>query len=125
MAKQKQTTLDGWLAKARQFLDEFPGEGVSARPIVHKLRTAAHFIHLIVRGFVGNRCPLRAAALCYTTLLALVPLLAVVFSISRGFLRESSADVVPKVLDAIVAKVAPQLEYVPAEGKPGVPATKG
>ncbi len=132
MAGQKPTafagwprSVRGWLAKSKQFLEEFSVEGVSPRPLIHKLRVAAHFVHLVVRGFVGNRCPLRAAALCYTTLLALVPLLAVVFSISKGFLRESSADVVPKVLDVIVARVAPQLEYVPAEGRPGLPATQG
>lgn len=95
------------------------------RPVVKKLRTGAQFVYLVVRGFVGNRCPLRAAALCYTTLLALVPLLAVVFSISQSFLRNSSADVVPKVLDSIIAKVAPQLEYIPADGKAIAPAAKG
>jgi membrane protein len=126
MSRQKQSVLVGWWAKARQFIiDELPVEDVSKRPVVKKLRTAAQFVYLVVQGFVGNRCPLRAAALCYTTLLALVPLLAVVFSISQSFLRESSADVVPKLLDEIVAKVAPQLEYIPADGKTGVPAAKG
>ena len=125
MAKQKQTALGDWLAKARQFLEEFPAEGVGTRPLLRKLRTIAHFIHLVVRGFIDNRCPLRAAALCYTTLLALVPLLAVVFSVSKSFLRESSANVVPKVLDAIVEKVAPQLEYLPAEGQATGTTPKG
>jgi membrane protein len=125
MAKQKQSVHAGWLTKARQFLDELPVEDVSARPFVKKLRTAAQFVYLVVQGFLSNRCPLRAAALSYVTLLALVPLLAVVFSVSKSFLRESSADIVPKVLDSIVAKVAPQLEYIPAEGRAGVPATKG
>ena len=117
MAKQKQTALAGWHAKARQFLEGSLAEGVDARPVLHKLRTAIHFITLVVRGFVNNRCPLRAAALCYTTLLALVPLLAVVFSVSKSFLQSTSADLAPKVIDAIVARVAPQLEYVPADGQ--------
>lgn len=125
MARQKHTVSAGWrrlpgrdwLAKIRQFFEENPVEGLGARPIIRKLRTVAHFISLVVRGFVNNRCPLRAAALCYTTLLALVPLLAVVFSISKSFLQTTSADLAPKVIDAIVAKVAPQLEYVPAEGE--------
>ena len=135
MAKQKQTAFAGWprllgrgwLAKARQVLEDSPVEGLGVRPIIHKLRTAAHFINLVVRGFVNNRCPLRAAALCYTTLLALVPLLAVVFSISKSFLQTTSADLAPKVIDVIVAKVAPQLEYVPAAGQSGAvtPAAKG
>jgi len=117
MAKHKQTVLAGWHAKARQFLEGSLAEGVDARPVLHKLRTAIHFITLVVRGFVNNRCPLRAAALCYTTLLALVPLLAVVFSISKSFLQTASADLAPKLIDAMVAKVAPQLEYVPGNGQ--------
>jgi membrane protein len=127
MAKQKQTALAGWHAKARQFLEESLAEGVDTRPVLHKLRTAIHFIALVVRGFINNRCPLRAAALCYTTLLALVPLLAVVFSISKSFLQSTSADLAPKAIDAIVARVAPQLEYVPAEAETSstAPAAKG
>ncbi|HTS18675.1 MAG TPA: YhjD/YihY/BrkB family envelope integrity protein [Verrucomicrobiae bacterium] len=114
MAKQKQSPLALWQAKARQFLEGSLADGADTSPIVHRLRTAVNFITLVVRGFIQNRCPLRAAALCYTTLLALVPLLAVVFSVSKTFLRNASADLAPKVIDAIVAKVAPQLEYVPA-----------
>jgi membrane protein len=127
MAKQKQTALAGWQAKARQFLEGSLADGVDARPLLRKLRTSIHFVTLVVRGFVNNRCPLRAAALCYTTLLALVPLLAVVFSISKSFLQSTSADLAPKVIDAIVARVAPQLEYVPADGQaPGAgPMAKG
>jgi membrane protein len=116
MARHKQTAPTGWHAKARLFLEESLAENLDARPVLHKLRTAVHFIALVVRGFVNNRCPLRAAALCYTTLLALVPLLAVVFSISKSFLQTASAELAPKVIDAMVAKVAPQLEYVPGNG---------
>jgi membrane protein len=116
MAKQKSTALGGWLAKARQFLDEFPVDGVNTRPLVRQLRTTAHFIRLVVRGFVENRCPLRAAALCYTTLLALIPLLAVMFSISKSFLRDRSSEVVPKVLNGLINEVAPQLQFMPAGG---------
>jgi len=118
MAKQKPTALAGWLARTRQLLEESPVEIVGARPVIQKLHTTAHFIALVVRGFINNRCPLRAAALCYTTLLALVPLLAVVFSISKSFVQTTSADLAPRVVDVIVGKVAPQLEYVPAEGQP-------
>src|ERR1017187_8837288 len=118
MAKQKPMAVAGWLARTRQLLEESPVEIVGAHPVIQKLHTTAHFITLVVRGFVNNRCPLRAAALCYTTLLALVPLLAVVFSISKSFLQTTSADLAPRVVDAIVGKVAPQLEYVPAEGQP-------
>lgn len=104
-------------------LDRWTHEGIPTRPIVARLRTAAHFVYLVVHGFVDNRCPNRAAALSYTTLLALVPLLAVMFSFSKTFLEARSATVVPKLLDRMVGVVAPQLEYMPMpEDVAGPPA---
>ena len=73
MAKQRQIGLTSWLAKTKRFLEELPAECVDTRPLVRKLHSVTQFIYLVVQGFVANRCPLRAAALCYTTLLALVP----------------------------------------------------
>ena len=40
---------------------------------------------LVVRGFINDSCLLRASALTYTTLLSLVPMLALVFAILKGF----------------------------------------
>lgn len=39
---------------------------------------------LVVRGFFADRCMLRASALTFTTLLSLVPLLALMFSVLKG-----------------------------------------
>lgn len=88
-------------------------------------RRAAQFVYLTVQGFVRNRCPVRAAALAYTTLLALIPLLVVVLSVSRNFLKDTSADLVPKLLDRVVAVAAPQLEYLPASGETPAATTGG
>ncbi|MBU1076962.1 MAG: YihY family inner membrane protein [Spirochaetes bacterium] len=41
--------------------------------------------YLVFHGFIKNKCLLRASALTYTTILAIVPLLAVAFSILKGF----------------------------------------
>jgi membrane protein len=41
-------------------------------------------LNLVVKGFIGNRCLLLASALTYTSLLSLVPLLALMFSILKG-----------------------------------------
>ncbi len=38
-----------------------------------------------VRGYLDNWCPLHASALTYTTLLSLVPLLALMFAVLKGF----------------------------------------
>jgi membrane protein len=110
MAKQRQIGLTTWLARTRRFIEELPSESIGTRPILRKLHSVTQFVYLVVQGFIANRCPLRAAALCYTTLLALVPLFAVVFGVSKSFLRDKSANVVPAILDAFVKNVAPQLD---------------
>jgi membrane protein len=42
------------------------------------------WVYLVFTGFVANQCLLRAAALAFTTVLAIAPFLAVAFSISKG-----------------------------------------
>jgi len=49
-----------------------------------------HFWVLIWQSFVRNRCPVRASALSFTTLLALIPVLAVGMSISSALLKSQS-----------------------------------
>jgi membrane protein len=44
----------------------------------------ARFFHHLVEGFTEDRCLLRASALTYSTLLSLVPLLAIMFAILKG-----------------------------------------
>ena len=46
----------------------------------------AHFWILVGQMFLRNRGPVRAASLAYTTLLALVPLLAISLSVASLFL---------------------------------------
>ncbi|MGD0017560.1 MAG: YhjD/YihY/BrkB family envelope integrity protein [Verrucomicrobiia bacterium] len=126
MPQSKLNTVTAFFHRLRGFfLDELPWEGRVVSPLLKKLRTMVQFVYVLVCGFRDNRCPLRAAALCYTTLLALVPMLVVAFSISKSFLRESSATVVPRVIDALVLKVAPQLEYLPAGDATKATATTG
>ena len=56
---------------------------------IHGLRRAAVFvlrvIHMLLRELVGGQLNLRAMSLVYTTLLSIVPLLAVSFSVLKGF----------------------------------------
>jgi membrane protein len=115
MSKAKQPALARWLEHVRNFLEDLPVEGVSPRPLVRWLRRGAQFLWLVWRGFSQNRCPVRAAALSYTTLLALIPMLAVVLSVSKNLLHDSSADLVPKLMDKLVTMVAPELEFMPVD----------
>ncbi len=69
----------------------------------------AHFWLLVIKSFIRNRCPARASALAYTTLLALVPLLAVGLSITTSLLQKDRT-VVREWIDDLVKNVAPALD---------------
>ena len=71
---------------------------------------AAHFWLLVFKSFGRNRCPLRATALAYTTLLALIPLLAVSLGIVSGFLREKGPNATKELLGQIIDTAVPQLK---------------
>ncbi len=82
-----------------------------ALPKMHKF---VHFWVLLTRNFLRNRCPVRASALAYTTLLALVPLLAVTISVSSLFLTEQNSErIVNDTISYFVEQVAPQLGLIP------------
>jgi membrane protein len=69
-----------------------------------------HFAHLWVLvwgSFVRNRCLIRASALSYTTLLALIPLLAVAISVTSSILKKTGEEQIYKVVDSLVAHVIP------------------
>lgn len=63
------------------------GEGEELLQLEGKIERTAHFLTLVWRQFVRNRCLVRASSLAYTTLLALIPLLAFVISISNSLLK--------------------------------------
>jgi membrane protein len=69
----------------------------------------AHFCLLVGKSFIRNRCPVRASALAYTTLLALIPMLAVCVSITTGLLQKEGEKPVRELIDHLVANVAPAL----------------
>ena len=49
-------------------------------------------VYLTVRGIFNKKLTVRAAALTYSSLLAVVPLLAIIFAIARGFGLDDLAD---------------------------------
>src|SRR3954454_6032018 len=82
----------------------------------------AHFCLLVFKSFVRNKCPLRATALAYATLLALVPLLAVGVSITSGLLQEKGQEATRGLIEHFVDAVVPQLQLVaPSETAPPDP----
>jgi membrane protein len=76
--------------KARELKRHF-SEGIWVRndsdtPLpVRMWRSVSRLMYLVVFGFIKDQCIIRAAALTFTTILSIVPFLAVAFSISKGF----------------------------------------
>lgn len=67
-----------------------------------------HFWVLTVKSFIRNRVPVRASALAYSSLLALVPMLALVVSIAFGFLRgDEGQKHIQNFIHYIVSAVVP------------------
>ena len=66
---------------------------------------------LTVKSFIRNRVPVRAAALAYSSLLALVPMLALVLTIGLGFLRGEQGDkYLEMMIHQVVGAVVPAAE---------------
>ena len=63
------------------------GVQTGAEQEIGRLEHFAHFCVLAGKSFVRNRCPVRAAALSYATLLALIPMLAVAISVTSSLLK--------------------------------------
>ncbi|HOX58396.1 MAG TPA: YhjD/YihY/BrkB family envelope integrity protein [Candidatus Paceibacterota bacterium] len=66
-----------------------------------------HFWVLVCKSFIRNRCLVRASALAYATVLALVPMLAVAMSISSAVLKKEGEDQIDKFIVQLVASVTP------------------
>ncbi len=76
-----------------------------------------HFWVLVGRSFVRNRCPIRASALSFTTLLALIPMLAVAMSVTTSMLKKEGHEKIEQFISKFVSSIIP-----PAVGTNSIPA---
>lgn len=69
----------------RYFAHDIWDRDADIEGIGNKLSSLSRWLYLVFRGFMGDQCLVRASALAFTVTLALVPFLAVAFSIAKGF----------------------------------------
>lgn len=110
---------DSSLGKIKKFSESVAGlldEQQAALYGEKRLSAAQQFVlfwKMVATSFVRNRCPVRASALAYTTLLAVVPLLAVGLGISINMIQYEGIRPVEHIVDKLVSEVAPQLGLIP------------
>jgi membrane protein len=106
---------------ARALLDEQRMPPAAKAPWLERF---AHFWLLVWRSFTRNRCPVRASALAYATLLALIPMLAVVVSITSSLLKGQGEDQIDQFIGKLVATITPpaMVNNAPPDGSASAPA---
>ena len=72
-----------------------------------RLERFVHFWVLVVRQFICHRCLVRASALSYSTLIALIPLLAVALSVTSSLLKSQDEEQFQHVVERMVAAITP------------------
>lgn len=99
-------------ASAEAFLNE---QGLESRDEAQMSRGLrfAHFWLLVIKSFIRNRCPVRASALAYTTLLALIPLLALIIGVSTSLLQSQGERPIEQLINVLVDSAAPQVGLIP------------
>ena len=95
---------------------------------VSKLEKFVHFWVLVSKSFVRNRCPVRASALSYSTLLALIPMLAVAMGVTSSLLKNQGEAQINKAVEQMVSYLVPPATNptpATADNGPSVPQTMG
>lgn len=89
MTPAKMRSKSRYLSK--QFSQEIWVRDTPETPVVLRIvKGMARWVYLVFYGFFKDQCIIRAAALTFTTILSIVPFLAVLFSISKGFGLQNS-----------------------------------
>src|SRR5262245_42343440 len=99
MAKKK-SRLEALRESIRSLFDEITFRSPVGPTLLYNF---AHFWVLVWNSFVLNRCPFRASALSFTTLLALIPLLAVAISVTSGLLKKEGEEQIYRFIDQFVS----------------------
>jgi membrane protein len=95
-----------WLAKLR---DSLWGERESLGRYQSQFRQAGRYLYALARDLLDGQISLRAMSLVYTTLLSLVPLLALAFSLMKGLGAHNNLE---PTLRRFLEPLGPQGEVV-------------
>lgn len=82
-------------------------ETLSLETSLTRFERFVHFWVLVWGSFLRNRCPVRASALSFTTLLALIPMLAVAMSVTTMFLKSEGQDQIQGFVERFVEQMIP------------------
>ncbi|MGQ0585734.1 MAG: YhjD/YihY/BrkB family envelope integrity protein [Gammaproteobacteria bacterium] len=91
-----------WLARLRETLW---GEHEALSRFQHELRQSGRYLYALSRDLLDGQISMRAMSLVYTTLLSLVPLLALAFSLLKGVGAHNNLE---PVLKEFLAPLGPQ-----------------
>jgi len=72
-----------------------------------RLEHLAYFCRHVGQNFVRNRCLVRASALSFSSLLALIPILAVAISVTSSLLKADGEEQIYTVINECVAALVP------------------
>src|ERR1039457_4100050 len=73
-----------------------------------RLERIVHFWALVTRQFIRHHCLVRASALSYSTLLALIPLIAIALGVTSSLLKDTDQAKLDQFVEKMVSSVAPQ-----------------
>jgi len=76
-------------------------------PLEGRLERFVHFWALVIRQFIRHRSLVRASALSYSTLLALIPLLAIALGVTSSLLKGTDQAKLDQFVEKMVSSVAP------------------
>jgi membrane protein len=105
MAGQLQILLQRLRKTVQGFVDE---PALALQGQLSMLQRFVHFWIVVYRAFVRNRCPVHASSLSYTTLLALVPLLAVMLGVTSSLLKSEGERRIEQFIERMVITLIPE-----------------
>ncbi|HYG24653.1 MAG TPA: YihY/virulence factor BrkB family protein [Verrucomicrobiae bacterium] len=103
MPKSK-SRFEQFREQAENLWDEKPFRAGAESTRLYKF---LHFWVLVVKSFIRNRCPVRASALSYSTLLAMIPMLAVALGVTSSLLKDQGEDSIERFIERMVASLIP------------------